>query len=122
MEEITEKCVAVDNPTVGLPVEAMVEEPEDKPLVECVDCCVYPCVWLTKQDEMISFDQIEHKHQPEEDMPPNNIRRKKLYIQMTLHIQAVQVQKGVRHKLPNCVEIGTRTQAVSIPNLHGSQV
>jgi hypothetical protein len=54
------------------------------------------------------FDQMEHEHLPEEDIPPNNIRRKKLYRQMTLHIQAGQVQKGVRHELPECVERGTR--------------
>jgi hypothetical protein len=72
MEEKTERCMAVDNPTVGFPVDAMMEEPEDKH-VECVDYCEYPCVWLSKKDEMIYFDQMEHKHPPEEDMPPSNI-------------------------------------------------
>jgi hypothetical protein len=60
-----------------------------------------------KKQEMIYFDQMEHEHLPEEDMPPHNIRRKKLYRQMTLHIQASQVQKGVIHELPNCIEIST---------------
>jgi hypothetical protein len=56
VEETTKKCVPVDNPTAGLPVEAMVEELEDKP-VECVDCHECPCMWLLKKEEMIYFDQ-----------------------------------------------------------------
>jgi hypothetical protein len=76
VEETTNKCVAVDNLTVGLPVDVMMEEPEDK-RVECVDCCEYPRVWLSKKDAMIYFHQMEHDL-PEVDMPSNNIQRKKL--------------------------------------------
>ena len=75
---------------------------------ECVGCGENPCVWVAQKDEMILFDEMEHAHLPEEDLPPNNIRSKKLYRQMTLHIQEGQVQKGVRHVLPACVEEGTR--------------
>jgi hypothetical protein len=107
VEETTKKCVAVDNPMAGLlPLEAMVREPEDK-AVECVDCCECPCVLLLKKQEMIYFNQMEQEHLPEEDLPPHNIQRNKLYRQMTLHIQASQVQKGVIHELPNCIEIST---------------
>jgi hypothetical protein len=87
-------------------VEGMMTEPDDKP-EECVDCWDCPCVWLSKKQDMIYFDQMEHEHLQEEDMLPYNIRHKKLYHQMTLHIQAGQAQKGVRHKLPKCIEIGT---------------
>jgi hypothetical protein len=73
LKETTQKCVAVDDLTVGLPVEAKVEEPEDEP-VEFVDNCrESPCMWLLKKDGMIYFNQMEHEHLPEEDMPPNNI-------------------------------------------------
>jgi hypothetical protein len=106
VEETTHKCGALDNLEEGLPVEAIMKEPEDEP-VECVECSEYPCVWLSKEHDMIFFDQMEHEHLPEKDMPPNNIRHNKLYRQMTLHIQAGQVQKGVRHELPKCVERGT---------------
>jgi hypothetical protein len=107
VEKTTKKCGAVDEPTEGLPVEASMNEPGDEP-EECAECGEYPCVWLSKEHDMIFFDQVEHEHLPQEDMPPNNIRRKKLYRQMTLHIQAGQVQKGVRHELPECVARGTR--------------
>jgi hypothetical protein len=123
VKERTEKCVALDNPAMGLPVEVMMEEPEDEP-VECVvECGEYLCVWLSKEQDMIFFDQMEHEHLPEQDMPPNNIQRKKLYRKTTLHIQAGQVQKGVRHQLPNCIEIGTCELFPSpIANIHGIQV
>ena len=75
---------------------------------ECIDCRESPCVWLAQRDKMIHFDEMEHPHLPEEDLPPNNIRRKKVYRQMMLHIQEGQVQKGVRHVLHTCVEEGTR--------------
>jgi hypothetical protein len=92
-------------------IQVEVEEPVEDPVeevTECVDCCESPCVWLAKKEDMIFFDECEHGHLPENDRPPNNIRRKKLYRQMTLHIQNGVVQKGVRHELPKCVEDGTR--------------
>jgi hypothetical protein len=75
---------------------------------ECEHCCEQPCVWWAKKEDMIFCDTSEHAHLPQEDLPPNNIRRKKMYRQMTLHIQEGHVQKGVRHALPECVEMGVR--------------
>ena len=92
-------------------VEAKVTPVNKLPVVEwkeCVHCSENPCVWETQRDKMILYDELEHANLPEEDLPPNNIRRKKVYRQMTLHIQEGQVQKGVRHVLPKCVEKGTR--------------
>ena len=73
-----------------------------------MECRESPCVWVGQRDVMVIFDEMEHAHLPQEDLPPNNIRRKKVYRQMTLHIQEGQVQKGVRPVLPACVEEGTR--------------
>jgi hypothetical protein len=86
---------------------ALAEVPFEKEEV-CEYCGEKPCVWVAKKHDMVFYDLNEHAHLPEEDLPPNNIRRKKLYRQMTLHIQEGHVRKGVRHELPTCVEIGTR--------------
>jgi hypothetical protein len=89
-----------------VPEEQPVEEPEVEN--ECKHCCEQPCVWVAKKEDMIFYDESEHGLLPKEDLPPNNIRHKKLYRQMTLHLQDGVVQKGVRHELPTCVELGTR--------------
>jgi hypothetical protein len=93
-----------------VPEEEPQEEPVEEPEVEkeCEHCCEQPCVWVAKKEDMIFYDESEHGLLPKEDLPPNNIRRKKLYRQMTLHLQDGVVQKGVRHELPTCVELGTR--------------
>jgi hypothetical protein len=104
-EKTSDEWVAEKDP-VGLPVEVPVEEEEEKE--ECAHCCEEPCVWISKKDDMILFDECEHADLAQEDMPPNNIRRKKLYRQMTLHMQDGVMQKGIRHELPKCVEFGTR--------------
>jgi hypothetical protein len=72
VDETSKKCVAVDNLAAGLPLEVMVGEPEDEP-VECVGCCECPCLWLSKKQEMIYYDQMEHEYLWEVDMSPNNI-------------------------------------------------
>jgi hypothetical protein len=54
------------------------------------------------------FDVCENGHFPVEDLPPNNIRRKKVYQQMFFFINDGPAGKGVRHVLPKCVEDGAR--------------
>jgi hypothetical protein len=102
-KELLEEWVARKKPE-KLPVEVPVVEIEK----ECKHCCEQPCVWIAKKEDMIFYDESEHGLLPKEDLPPNNIRHKKLYHQMTLHLQDGVVQKGVRHELPTCVELGTR--------------
>jgi hypothetical protein len=77
-------------------------------VIGCNECCENPCVWLTKKEEMIDFDEDEHGHLSAEDGPPNNIRRKKVYRQMVLYINEGGTGKGVRLALPKCVENGVR--------------
>jgi hypothetical protein len=109
-EEEGEETNEGEKPVVQEDSKKEAKEPEDESdeWQECAECRETPCVWMARREEMVLFDQMEHAHLPEVDLPPNNIRRKKLYRQMTLIIQEGQVQKGVRHVLPPCVENGTR--------------
>jgi hypothetical protein len=82
-KESLEEWVAGKEPE-KLPVDVPVVEAEK----EYKHCCEQPCVWIAKKEDMIFYDKSEHGLLPKEDLPPNNIRRKKLYRQMTLHLQA----------------------------------
>jgi hypothetical protein len=75
---------------------------------ECEYCSEYPCVWEAKKEDMRIFDMCENGYLPVEDYPPNNIRHKKLYREMFLHINQGPSGSGVRMQLPGCVEIGAR--------------
>jgi hypothetical protein len=98
------------------------EDPEvQQPTVECYHCRDDPCVWLTQLDTMRMFDENEHAHLPAGDKPPNNIRRKKVYRQMFLHINQGTAGVGVRIVLPKCVEDGTRAMFPS-PTFMGFKV
>jgi hypothetical protein len=74
----------------------------------CRQCIESPCVWKEKEEDMRLFDVSEHGHLQADDLPPNNIRRKKVYRQMFLYINQGPAGKGVRMKLPTCVENGAR--------------
>jgi hypothetical protein len=75
-----EATVVEEKMTAGAP------EPEVK-WEEWVECRESPRLWVAQRDEMIIFDEMEHALLLEEDLPPNNICRKKVYRQMMLHIQ-----------------------------------
>ena len=79
-----------------------------KEIFFCRQCIESPCVWQQKKEDMVLFDESEHGHFQAEDCPPNNIRRKKVYRQMFLYINQGPAGKGVREKLPTCVENGAR--------------
>jgi hypothetical protein len=83
-------------------------EDEDPCDMMCEFCEETPCVWITKKEDMLDFDDGEHDHLPTEDWPPNNVRRRKVYRQMTLFINEGPMGKGVRKQLPKCVENGCR--------------
>ena len=76
--------------------------------VACKHCGGDVCVWFEKKGIMEAFDENEHGHLPDDDKPPNNIRRKKLYRQMFLFINQGPAGAGVRMELPRCVEDGAR--------------
>jgi hypothetical protein len=48
---------------------------------------------VAQKDKMIIFHEMEHAQLLEEDLLPNNIHWKKVYHQMTLHIQEGQVHR-----------------------------
>jgi hypothetical protein len=73
-----------------------------------VHCCEQPCVGLAKKEDMRLFNVLEQGHLPDEDSPPNNMRRKKVYRQMFLHINQGPSGAGIRIELPECIEEGTR--------------
>jgi hypothetical protein len=65
-------------------------------------CGEDPCVFTTHRDSLVAFDECEHGSLAIEDLPPNNIRRKKLYRQLTLMINGGPLGAGVRVPLPTC--------------------
>jgi hypothetical protein len=62
-----------------------------------------PCVWLSKKEDMLNYDNDEHRLMDYEDWPPNNMRHRKIYRQMTLFINEGPMGKGVHKELPECV-------------------
>jgi hypothetical protein len=94
---------------------------EEEETVECYHCRQTPCVWVAQEENMRLFDENEHAHMTSEDLPPNNIRRKKLYRQMFLLLNEGTAGVGVRIELPKCVENGTRTMFPS-PTFMGFKV
>lgn len=74
----------------------------------CKFCDDDPCVWLAKKEDMLNYDDDEHGMMDYEDWPPNNVRRRKIYRQMTLFINEGPMGKGVRKELPECVVCGCR--------------
>jgi hypothetical protein len=75
----------------------------------CAFCEEQPCGWLSNHDSMRTWDQLEHSNLPVEDVPTANIRRKKLYLQMTITINGGPMGKGVRIQHPKCEMDGIRT-------------
>ncbi len=61
----------------------------------------------------MAFDESEHGELTEEDLPPNNIGRKKLYRQLTLMINGGPMGAGVREPLPTCCVAAIRTMLAS---------
>jgi hypothetical protein len=49
-------------------------------------CGDNPCVWITKKEDMLNYDNDENSHLLTEDWPPDNIRHRKVCRQMTLFI------------------------------------
>jgi hypothetical protein len=68
----------------------------------CLDCEEDPCVFDTHKESLMAFDEAEHTSLAHEDVPPNNVRRKKLYRQLTLMMNGGPLGAGVRRPLPDC--------------------
>ena len=85
-------------------VTTIKEEGADDTLdIACPECEEAPCLFLAHKESLVAFDEAETASFALEDQqPPNNIRRKKLYRQITLMINGGPLGAGVRRPLPNC--------------------
>jgi hypothetical protein len=81
------------------------EEDDNEGTMLCELCYEDPCVWITKKQEMLDYDDNEHDYLPRKDFPPHNVRCKKIYSQMTLYINSGPSGKGVWIQLPKCVVV-----------------
>jgi hypothetical protein len=84
------------------------EEDDESRSELCELCFDDPCVWITKKEDMLNYDDDEHEHLPLSAWPPSNVRRKKIYRQMALYINSGPSGRGVRTELPKCVVDGCR--------------
>ena len=69
----------------------------------CSACGEQPCLFLKHKESLVAYDEAEHDLLGDEgDAPTNNIRRKKLYRQLTLMLNGGPLGAGVRRELPSC--------------------
>jgi hypothetical protein len=68
----------------------------------CGECGEDPCFFFQHEQLLTAFDDAEHGSLAAEDVPANNILRKKLYRQLTLLINGGPLGAGVRKELPSC--------------------
>jgi hypothetical protein len=68
----------------------------------CPGCEEDSCVFIRHKDSLVACDEAEHGSLALEDVPDNNIRRKKLHRQCTLMINGGPLGAGVRRPLPSC--------------------
>jgi hypothetical protein len=88
------------------------EIPADEVEESCPVCGEDPCVFYQHAEHLLAFDEAEHGSLAQEDVPPNNIRRKLMYRQMTLLINGGPMGR-VRKELPQCVVTAIREMVPS---------
>jgi hypothetical protein len=71
-------------------------------IVSCPGCEEHPCVFTSHRENLVAYDEAEHSCLALEDIPDNNLRRKKLYRQLTLMINEGPLGAKVRRPLPSC--------------------
>jgi DNA-directed RNA polymerase subunit M/transcription elongation factor TFIIS len=70
---------------------------------ECPECGEDPCVFFQHEELLVAYDDAEYGLTTSvEPLPDNNIRRKKLYRQLTLMLNGGPLGAGVRKPLPSC--------------------
>jgi hypothetical protein len=80
-----------------------VAEEEDPGDDECQECGEDPCVFFQHEELLVAYDDAEYGLETSvEPLPDNNIRRKKLYRQLTLMLNGGPLGAGVRKPLPSC--------------------
>lgn len=82
--------------------------PADEIEESCPVCGEDPCLFVQHAEMLLAFEEAELAGLAPEDVPPNNLRRKALYRQMTLLINGGPLGAKVRKQLPDCVVTGIR--------------
>jgi hypothetical protein len=70
--------------------------------VRCKDCGERPCIWLSNRHELMVMMRTEYNT----GEPPNIIQRMRLYHEFVRYMNRRGIGKGVRDRLPECVEDG----------------
>jgi hypothetical protein len=68
----------------------------------CRECREELCVFGKHEELLFMHDNTEHGTDATELIPSNNIRRKKLYRQLTRMLNGGPLGAGVRKPLPSC--------------------
>jgi hypothetical protein len=77
------------------------KDKEEDPV--CPECGQAPCVFFEHEELLVEYDDAEYGLTTSvEPIPSNNIRRKKLYRQLTLMLNGGPLGAGVRKPLPTC--------------------
>ena len=98
-----------DRRTKGEEAMLLAEEEEKKKIVEttrCDFCNECPCMWISERATVVAKVEMDHAGST---TVVNSTRRKTAYKHMFLVFNGGHGQKGVRKRLPKCVESGVRT-------------
>lgn len=96
-----------DNNTMTM--EDWVNNVEEEFVAVCKGCFEEPCIFVLNKERLVALDELEHVLLvAPEDVPSNNIRRKRLYREMTLIMNGGPLGAGVRRELPDCCVEGIR--------------
>jgi hypothetical protein len=96
-----------DNNTMTM--EDWVNNVEEEFVAVCKGCFEEPCIFVLNKERLVALDESEHVLLvAPEDVPSNNIRRKRLYREMTLIMNGGPLGAGVRRELPDCCVEGIR--------------
>ncbi len=83
-------------------VEEMEKREAEAKKKYCEACEEEPCVFFVHEASLLAYDEAEHGGLLGEDVPTNNLKRKKLYRQLTLMLNGGPMGAGVRKPLPDC--------------------
>jgi hypothetical protein len=107
-KSITDAKSNSDN-NLTMTMEEWVNDVKEEIIEVCADCEEERCVFVENKESLVAYDEAEHVFVAEaEDVPTNNIRRKKLYRQLTLMLNGGPLGAGVRKELPACCVTGIR--------------
>ena len=95
-------------------MEEWINDEQEEFVEVCPACGEEMCVFQVHKEGLAAYDDAEHGGSlVAEEMPENNIRRKKLYRQLTLMLNGGPMGAGVRRELPYCCVNGIREMHTS---------